>query len=97
MLPPGMNELYDGPGDPRLSGALLHGKFLPQIVAKSDEELQRRQHFADPDAYAGYHRALCAAPVLKGPASVRYEGPGQLLRLGLVGAGEWLTPGACDA
>lgn len=97
MLPPAMNDFYDGPGDPRLSGVLLHAKFLPEIVGRSQEELTRRQHFADPDAYAGYHRALIAAPSLRAPSSCRYEGTGQLLALGLIGAGEWLgsdSPGA---
>lgn len=88
MLPPGMNLAYDGPGDPRLSGVLLHGKFLPDIVAKSTEELTRRQHFADPLAYADYHRAVAAAPVLHGPGSVRYAGWRQLVDLGLMGTGE---------
>nr|WP_252733365.1 glycosyltransferase family 2 protein [Paracoccus marinaquae] len=97
MLPPRMNDLYDGPGDPRLSGVLLHSKFLPEIVAKSAEELSRRQHFADPDAYAGYHRALTRAPVLKGPDSLRYQGTRQLLDLGLMGAGDWLHPASPDA
>lgn len=97
MLPPSMNELYDGPGDQRLSGVLLHGKFLPEIVAKSREELQRRQHFAEPDAYAAYHEALTRAPSLIGPDSLRYEGSGQLLRLRLMGPGDWLTGGPPDA
>ncbi|MDP5306580.1 glycosyltransferase family 2 protein [Paracoccus spongiarum] len=89
MLPPRMNDLYDGPGDPRLSGVLLHGKFLPEIVARSHEELLRRQHFADPDAYAGYHRALTAGPVLRDAASRRYEGPDLLVSLGLMGSAGW--------
>lgn len=97
MLPPAMNDLYDGPGDPRLSGVLLHGKFLPEIVARSREELTRRQHFVDPDAYAEYHRALTAAPSLIAQASRRYEGPGQLLALGLMGAGDWLPAASRDA
>ncbi|MCF3973281.1 glycosyltransferase family 2 protein [Paracoccus salsus] len=97
MLPPGLNDLYDGPGDPRLSGVLLHGKFLPQIVPRSREELQRRQHFANPDLYVGYHRALAAAPVLWQPASLRYQGPAQLVGLGLMGSGEWLGHNAADA
>ena len=89
MLPPRLNDLYDGPGDARLSGVLLHGKFLPDIVARSREELARRQHFADPDAYASYHRALIRAPVLWHQDSVRYQGPQQLVDLGLMGAAGW--------
>ncbi|MFC3570443.1 glycosyltransferase family 2 protein [Paracoccus sp. TOH] len=89
MLPPRLNDLYDGPGDPRLSGVLLHSKFLPGIVERSREELGRRQHFADPDAYAGYHRALTEAPVLWHPGSLRYRDWRQLAELGLMGGTGW--------
>ena len=89
ILPPRLNLIYDGPGDARLSGALLHGKFLPDIVAKSHEELGRRQHFADPDAYAAYHRAVAAGPRLHEPESVRFTGWRQLVDLGLMGTGDW--------
>ncbi|TJZ93252.1 glycosyltransferase family 2 protein [Paracoccus gahaiensis] len=89
MLPPQLNDLYDGPGDARLSGVLLHGKFLPDILAKSHEELLRRQHFNDPAAYDGYHRAVAAGPVLRGPDSLRYGGWQQMVALNLMGTGTW--------
>ncbi len=73
ILPPRLNLIYDGPGDARLSGALLHGKFLPDIVAKSHENWPAPA-FADPDAYAAYHRAVAAGPRLHGPESVRFTG-----------------------
>ena len=92
MLPPRLNDVWDGPGDPRLSGVLLHGKFLPQITAKSVEELTRRQHFADPDRYAAYHRRLSDAPVLWHPGATCYEGWAQLMDLGLMGGGTWQHP-----
>ncbi|MBM3603891.1 MAG: glycosyltransferase family 2 protein [Alphaproteobacteria bacterium] len=91
MLPPRLNDIYDGPGGSRLSGVLLHSKFLPQIVQKSQEELSRRQHFADPDRYTAYHRAILAQPVLRGPASLRYKGWQQLVDLGLMGTGGWAS------
>ncbi len=89
LLPAHLNDLYDGPGDARLSGVLLHSKFLPGIAARSAEELSRRQHFADPDAYAGYHRALTGAPVLWHEGSVRYRDWRQLAELGLMGGSGW--------
>ncbi|WP_265502049.1 glycosyltransferase family 2 protein [Paracoccus beibuensis] len=89
ILPPRLNRIYDGPGDARLSGVLLHGKFLPGIVDKSHEELRRRQHFADPSAYAAYHRAVAAGPLLRDDRSARYEGWRQLVALGLMGTGGW--------
>lgn len=89
MLPARLNDLYDGPGDARLCGVLLHSKFLPDIAARSAEELARRQHFADPDAYAGYHRALTDAPDLWHAASVRYRDWRQLVALGLMAGEGW--------
>lgn len=94
MLPPAMNDLYDGPGDPRLSGVLLHAKFLPQIVARSADELSRRQHFNDPDAYRDYHERLMRAPVLWHSQSQRYEGWQQLCNLKLMFGGDWLADSA---
>lgn len=84
MLPPELNDLYDGPDGKGLSGVLLHSKFLPEIVQKSHEEIQRRQHFNDPDAYQDYHQAVGKAPDLWCQDSCRYTGPDQLVRLGLM-------------
>ncbi|MDB6177104.1 glycosyltransferase family 2 protein [Paracoccus sp. Z330] len=89
MLPPSLNDLYDGPADERLSCVLLHSKFLPEIVAKSREELDRRQHFNDPDLYTDYHRRLALAPTLWHAGSCRYEGTAQLEALGLMHSGDW--------
>jgi glycosyltransferase involved in cell wall biosynthesis len=84
MLPPRLNLSWDGPGDPRPSGVLLHGKFLPDIVEKSKEELQRRQHFVRPETYADYHRAITDRPVLRCASSLRFSGWQQLEELGLM-------------
>ncbi|WP_347415949.1 glycosyltransferase family 2 protein [Paracoccus sp. (in: a-proteobacteria)] len=89
LLPPRLNDLYDGPGDRRLSGVLLHGKFLPGIVEKSTEELTRRQHFVRPEAYADYHRAVARGPVLRDANSLRLTDWRQLVQLGLMGTGDW--------
>lgn len=88
VLPPRLNLIYDGPGDPRLSGVLLHGKFLPDIVQKSQEELDRRQHFAEPAGYADYHRALAKGPVLCASTSRRWRDWRQMVELGLMSTGE---------
>ncbi|WP_374299659.1 glycosyltransferase family 2 protein [Paracoccus sp. (in: a-proteobacteria)] len=91
LLPPRLNDEYDGPGDPRLSGILLHGKFLPDSAARAAEELRRAQHFIDPPAYRDYHASVARAPVLWHEGSVRYRGWGQLQELGLMGRGDWFT------
>ncbi|MFC3630582.1 glycosyltransferase family 2 protein [Paracoccus angustae] len=93
LLPPRLNDEYDGPGDPRLSGILLHSKFLPDSAARAAEELRRGQHFIDPGLYRPYHQAVARAPVLWHDGSVRYRDWRQLLDLGLMGAGDWLATG----
>ena len=90
-LPPRLNDAYDGPGDPRLSGILLHGKFLPDSAARAAEELARGQHFIDPAAYRPYHAAVAGAPVLWHENSVRYRDWRQLRDLGLMASGDWMT------
>lgn len=89
MLPRRLNHAYDGPGGAMASGALLHTKFLPDAVARAAEERRRRQHFHDPDAFAGYYDAIVSRPVLQGPQSLRYEDWRQLERLGLLSRGAW--------
>nr|WP_321506804.1 glycosyltransferase family 2 protein [uncultured Celeribacter sp.] len=89
MLPARMNLSYDGPGDARLSGALLHTKFLPVVVDKSAEDLRRQQHFARPLEYRGYYDALMKGPDLWYPGAVRYTGWRQLAELGLLSDGGW--------
>lgn len=91
LLPPRLNDEYDGPGDPRLSGVLLHSKFLPDSAARATEELGRAQHFIDPAAYRGYHAAVAGAPILWTEQSVRYRDWRQLADLGLMGTGDWVS------
>lgn len=89
MLPRRLNDCYDGPGDPRLSGVLLHTKFLPDILPRSAEEKQRRQHFIRPQDFDDYYDALIANPVLWYKDAMRHEDWQQLVRLGLMGLGDW--------
>ena len=84
MLP---RRLHDVFGDDRRAvstGVLLHTKFLPSIVAKSQEELLRKQHFENCANYANYYQSLIENPVLWHPGSQKYEGWQQLVRLGLM-------------
>lgn len=88
LLPRRLNRVFaDTPA--RASGVLLHSKFLPEIVAKSAEELTRQQHFARSELYRDYHRALVANPVLHAEGATRYHDWQQLERLGLMTRGGW--------
>lgn len=84
VLPRRLNFEYDGPGGSAPSGILLHTKFLPDVLDRADEDLDRRQHFHDPDAFAGYYNELKAAPTLWHEDTRRYAGWQQLLDLGLM-------------
>lgn len=89
LLPPRLNLAWDGPGDARLSGALLHTKFLHTIVARSADPTHRREHFGEPARFAAYHDALAADPVLWHAGATRFEGWRQLEALGLLSSGGW--------
>lgn len=87
ILPRGLNHLYDGPGGQMPSGVLLHTKFLPEVISKSNEDLGRKQHFHDPDQFQDYYEAISTGPTLWHDGSIEYAGWSQLAALGL------LTPG----
>ncbi len=89
ILPRRLNDVFDfGAGD-RVSGVLLHTKFLPNIGEKSKEELARAQHFENSNLYAPYYGALMENPNLWSNESVRYAGIKQLIDLGLMSQGNW--------
>ena len=87
VLPPRLNAVF---ADDLLSGALLHTKFLPSVVARSAEEKLRQQHFARAEAHDAYYDTLSADPVLwSEPHSVAYTGWRQLVEMGLMSDGPW--------
>jgi hypothetical protein len=89
LLPPRLNLAWAGPGDTRLSGALLHTKFIDLAIDKAREELERCQHFGDPAAFVPYHEAVAADPCLAHDGARRFEGWRQLAALGLMSDGGW--------
>ncbi|MEM8654459.1 MAG: glycosyltransferase family 2 protein [Pseudomonadota bacterium] len=86
-LPRRLNFEYDGPRGSAPSGVLLHTKFLPDVLDRADEDLSRRQHFHDPDAFAGYYSELKARPTLWHDGAQLYAGWRQLVDLGLMNDG----------
>ena len=88
-LPRGLNGGFDSPDLP--TGMLLHTKFLPNILAKSQEEKQRGEHFTHVDRYDGYYDSILTDPDLWCDQSVRYEGWQQLEALGLMSRGKLFT------
>lgn len=91
-LPRHLNAAYDGPGFNQPAGVLLHTKFLPEIVSKSEIEKGRGQHFNHPQHFDHYYDQLSAAPDLWHRQAQRYSGPEGLVASGLMSAIAWDRP-----
>lgn len=89
-LPRHLNHVYDTEGGERLSGILLHTKFLPSVVERSREEKQRREHFANSSLYDHYYDSLMTSPDLWCEHSSRFIGWRQLEAMGLMSKGTWV-------
>ena len=89
LLPRSLNVVYDEDGGEKASGCLLHAKFLSTFIAKSAEELDRRQHYADSQEYRAYHQGLQDAADFWCPQSRRYRDWRQLEEVGLISRGNW--------
>lgn len=87
LLPRGLNRTYDDAGGEKMSGCLLHAKFLSSLSAKAEEEANRGEHFASGREYKAYRDR--AGTSLWTPWSERYQDWRQLERLGLMSAGDW--------
>lgn len=89
LLPRGLNLVYDEAGGEKISGCLLHAKFLDSFVHKAAEEVTRREHFARGREYDAYHLKGGGANGLWCDWSERYLGWRQLELLGLMSKGNW--------
>ncbi len=89
LLPRGLNQVYDEAGGEKMSGCLLHAKFLDSFVDKAAEEVKRRQHFARGREYDAYHLKDAGPNGLWCEWSERYIDWRQLELLGLMSKGNW--------
>lgn len=89
LLPRWLNLVYDEWGGEKASGCLLHAKFLDTFAKKSEEELQRRQHYANSHEYRAYAEGLREDPDLWCKWSEKYINWRQLEILGLMSKGNW--------
>lgn len=69
------------------TGALFHFKLVSALGAKAAEEAERGEHYAAGREYARYREG--AAEFFAEGLSLRYEGPEQLIALGLMSPGRW--------
>ncbi|MEM6891466.1 MAG: glycosyltransferase family 2 protein [Pseudomonadota bacterium] len=89
LLPRGLNQVYDELGGEKMTGCLLHAKFLNTLVEKAEEELTRREHFAGGREYDAYHSKRDDPDGLWCDWSERYIDWRQLELLGLMSKGNW--------
>lgn len=89
LLPRGLNKVYDEWGGEKISGCLLHAKFISTFTAKAAEELHRRQHYGDGREYEAYHSGLSSETELWSRWSEKYINWRQLEILGLMSKGNW--------
>ena len=89
LLPRGLNQVYDEAGGEKISGCLLHAKFLDTLVEKAAEEVERREHFARGREYDAYHSKGQGPQGLWCEWSERYIDWRQLELLGLMSKGNW--------
>ncbi|MEM7525741.1 MAG: glycosyltransferase family 2 protein [Pseudomonadota bacterium] len=90
LLPRALNVTYDDEAGERLTGVLLHAKFLAAIAPKVEEELLRAEHFAGGREYRAYADKIGAGESLWTEHSVEYRDWRQLVALGLMSRGGWL-------
>ena len=89
ILPRGLNQVFDEWGGEKASGCLLHAKFLNTFSKKCEEELERRQHYANSHEYRAYASGLSDDPDLWCKWSEKYINWRQLEILGLMSKGNW--------
>lgn len=90
LLPRGLNQVYGEQGGERMSGCMLHAKFLNTFVEKSEEETRRQQHYGKSREYKAYAKHLHKTqPNLWHDYSERYINWRQLEILGLMSKGNW--------
>jgi len=89
LLPRGLNQVYDEWGGEKASGCLLHAKFLDTFPLKAQEEMDRKQHYANSHEYRAYREGIATQPDLWCKWSEKYINWRQLEILGLMSKGNW--------
>jgi hypothetical protein len=86
-------HLVEGVRTAQITGALLHFKLFADFIELVEIEAERRQRWGQSRQYAAYRDALARQPAMTAhhAGSVRYQGVGQLVELGLM-TGHQQTP-----
>lgn len=89
LLPRRLNAVYDEWGGEKVSGCLMHAKFLSPLSNKVSEELVRGEHYAGSREYMAYEKGLESKPDLWTEWSEKFINWRQLEILGLMSRGTW--------
>ena len=89
LLPRSLNLTFDDIGGEKISGCLMHSKFLPDMTKKVSEEIQRQQHYAEGQEYKAYGSEKSRSINFWTPHSTKYRNWQQLEELGLMSSGGW--------
>jgi hypothetical protein len=90
ILPKRLHDAFDSKASSKVTGALLHTKFLSDVAEKSEEEMTRQEHFENASIYKDYHQSLTKNPTLWYEGACHYNNPSQLVALGLMSKGDWV-------
>ncbi|SJK83792.1 uncharacterized protein HELO_2397H [Halomonas elongata DSM 2581] len=86
-LPRRLNQCID---ERKVTGGILHFKFISQLNDKVKQEMVAKQHYNDSAEYKQYGRVIDNRDLLFHPqVSTRYESWETLEHLGLINKGEW--------
>jgi len=89
LLPRSLNQTFDDQGGEKISGCLLHSKFLPDIDGKVSEELHRQEHYSEGQEYKAYGSETSQKLNFWTANSTRFQNWQQLEELGLMSSGGW--------
>ena len=89
LLPPDLNACFSEPGTRRITGAVLHTKFLSDAPDRARTEKHRGEHFTHPDRFEAYYNCVASSPDLWRPGAETYSGWQQLEELELLDAAGW--------
>ena len=89
LLPSRLNAVYDRSGGQKISGALLHVKFLKTLEEKLNDALCNAEHYQESAEYRRYTDQMENSPSLFIPGAGTFKNWSQLETLGVMSRGGW--------
>jgi hypothetical protein len=89
ILPRSLNVVYASDGSQKISGCLLHTKFIDSFIELAEDKALRSQHYAGGREYKYYEKLTDVETDLFTPESTKYRNWQQLSDLGLMSTGGW--------